>query len=124
MLVAFQRCLTPCYGEAPRMYYYGLATVPEWAPPDENHLLHSTSIVTAIAYAENGIDYTTVCRKATELFRRCQVPAGVSADGKPLPALTSLTKTGWTYDAATGVLSVRHDKSNLVRVLFGDGGGR
>ncbi len=107
-----------CYGEAPRMYYYGMAAVPEWAPPDENHLLHATSIVKAISYTESGIDYTTIDKSGTELFRLCKVPAGVSAEGKPLPGLKSLKKAGWTYDSASGVLRVRHDRSNRIRVQF------
>ena len=105
-----------CYGEAPRMYYYGMAAVPEWAPPDENHLLHSSSLVKTIAYSDSSITYTTFDTAATELFRLCQTPSGVFAENSPLPRLSGLTRTGWTFDAASGVLRIRHDKTNRIRI--------
>ena len=107
-----------CYGEATRMYYYGLAAVPEWAPPDENHLLRSSSVVKAIAYTNSSITYTTWDSAATELFRLASVPTNVLAGGVALPQLTTLTNQGWTYDGATGVLRVRHDATNQIRVQF------
>lgn len=59
-----------CYGEATRMYYYALGAVPEWAPPKENHLLRSSSVVKAIAYTNASITYTTWDSASTEVFRR------------------------------------------------------
>ena len=58
-----------CYGEATRMYYYGMAAVPEWAPPGENHLLRSSSVVKSITYTNSGVSYTTWDPASTEVFR-------------------------------------------------------
>ncbi len=105
-----------CYGEAPRMYYYGLAAVPEWAPPDENHLLHSSSIVTTVIYSNRKIEYSTLDSSATELFRLCQKPESIKAGGIVLNRLDSLTQSGWTFDSTAGVLRVRHDKARRIEI--------
>ncbi len=110
-----------CYGEATRMYYYGMAAVPEWAPPDENHLLRSSSVVKAIAYTNANITYTIWDNAATELFRLASIPTNVLAGGVALPHLTTLTNQGWIFDGATGVLRVRHDTTNQIQVQLDTG---
>lgn len=107
-----------CYGEATRMYYYGLAAVPEWAPDDENHLLHSSSIVTAVTYGTHGIAYETHDAAAIELLRLFQAPTNVLAGGVALPQRADLTQPGWTWDAAGGLLRIRHDTTNQVQIAF------
>ena len=87
-----------CYGEATRMYYYGLGAVPEWAPPDENHLLRSSSVVKFITYTNGGVNYTTWAAASTEVFRLSSVPGDVLADGISLPRRADLAQPGWTYD--------------------------
>ena len=42
----------------------------------------------------------------------------VLAGGAPLPRLASLTQSGWTFDALTGVLRVRHDDAQPIQVQF------
>jgi hypothetical protein len=107
-----------CYGEAPRMYYYAMGAVPEWAPPNENHLLRSSSVVKAIAYTSASITYTTWDSASTEVFRLSSVPTNVFASGVALPQLTALANQGWTYDGAMGVLRVRHVNATQMQVVF------
>ena len=107
-----------CYGEATRMYYYGMAAVPEWAPPNENHLLRSSSVVISIAYTNSGVSYTTWDATSTELFRLSSVPTNVLANGTPLARRTDLAQQGWTYDANSGVLRVRHESATQIQVIF------
>jgi hypothetical protein len=94
-----------CYGEAPRMYYYGLAACPEWAPADQNHLLHSSSVVTSIAYRVDGLDYATWATHGAEVFRLCVAPK-------------SVTGGTWRFDAATGVLHVQRTNATRVQITF------
>ena len=107
-----------CYGEATRMYYYGMAAVPEWAPPNENHLLRSSSVVKSIVYASSGVSYTTWDATSTELFRISSVPTNVLANGTPLPRRSDLTQPGWIYDENSGVLRVRHDNGTQIQVIY------
>ena len=106
-----------CYGEATRMYYYGMAAVPEWAPPGENHLLRSSSVVKSITYTNDGVSYTTWDPASTEVFRLSSVPGDVLANGIPLPRRADLAQPGWTYDANSGVLRVRHESATQIQVV-------
>ena len=106
-----------CYGEAPRMYYYALGAVPEWAPPDENHLLRSSSVVTSVTYATNAIQYTIFDDGSTETLRLTFTPAHVFVDGEALPQRSDLNQPGWVFTAANGVLRIRHDTGSQVQIV-------
>ena len=108
-----------CYGEAPRMYYYALGAVPEWAPPDENHLLRSSSVVTSVTYATNAIQYTIFDDGSTETLRLTFTPAHVFVDGAALPQRSDLNQPGWVFTAANGVLRIRHDTGSQVQIVAG-----
>ena len=100
------------------MYYYGMAAVPEWAPPGENHLLRSSSVVKSITYTNSGVSYTTWDPASTEVFRLSSVPGEVLANGIPLPRRADLAQPGWTYDENSGVLRVRHDSATQIQVVY------
>ena len=108
-----------CYGEATRMYYYGLGAVPEWAPPDENHLLRSSSVVTLVNYATNAINYTTFDDGSTETLRIAFTPANVFVNGASLPQRSDLSQPGWVFTASNGVLRIRHDTGANVQIVAG-----
>jgi len=105
-----------CYGEAPRMYYYALAAVPEWSNPDESHLLYCSSAVTAITYTDSLIAWDTWDNSGQETLRLCAIPNEVLAGGVALPRRNSLDDQGWSFDSTSGVLRVRHDSSGSLRV--------
>ena len=46
------------YGEGPRMFFYGFKAVPEWAPPSENHILYSKSVLKNVSYSPGLVRYT------------------------------------------------------------------
>jgi hypothetical protein len=47
------------YGDNMRHFQRGMASVPDWAPAKESHLLGSTSVVCAVHYGAHKIDYLT-----------------------------------------------------------------
>jgi hypothetical protein len=106
-----------CYGEAPRMYYYALGAVPEWAPPDQNHLLRSSSVVTSVNYASNSINYTTFDDGSDETLRVAFTPAAVMVNSVLLPARFDLTQPGWVFTASNGVLRIRQDLGTNVQIV-------
>jgi hypothetical protein len=67
------------YGDYMRHFQRGLASVPEWAPPDEDHLLGSTSVVRSIDYGEREITYVTFDNRAREVLRLRHEPAKILA---------------------------------------------
>jgi hypothetical protein len=111
-----QHWWSDCYGEGPRMYYYGLAAVPEWAPPGENHLLYSSSVVTSVTYLSNSVSYTTFDNGSTETLRLTFTPGGILINGTGLAQRSDLNEPGWMFNPTNGVLRVRHDTGTNVYI--------
>jgi hypothetical protein len=61
--------LTDGYGDYVRHYLRAMASFPELAPDDQNHLLRTTSVIKTISYANDGITYTKFDRTSTERFK-------------------------------------------------------
>jgi hypothetical protein len=85
-----------CYGECPRMFYQVFAAVPEWAPPAENHILYSESILKNVSYATNQVRYTATNNIGPEYLRLAFKPTVITVNGSKLPLLTNLDKEGYT----------------------------
>ena len=61
--------LTDGYGDFVRHYLRAMASDPELAPRDENHLLRTSSVITKITYRPTAIRYRTFDHDSDELFR-------------------------------------------------------
>lgn len=110
---------TDGYGDYIRHFLTAMQAFPEWAPGGQTHLTGSTSIVSNISYSPGGVQYATVSPSATDSFRVAFTPASVVAGGVQLTQNGNLNQEGWTYDAATGVLRVRHDTSGSIQIVSG-----
>ena len=110
---------TDGHGDYVRHFMIALGAFPEWAPTGESHLLRSSSVVRSVSYVANTINYVTFDAASTEVLRVSQAPASVTADGAPLASRQDLAQQGWTYNASTGVLRVRHDDATAIRVVTG-----
>jgi len=108
---------TDGYGDYIRHFMAGLGSVPEWAPPNENHLLRSSSVVRSVSYLEKEVNYLTFDDHSTEVLRLAFTPRHVLADGRELAKRSDLAQAGWTFDARTGTMVVNHQNSSLVRIL-------
>jgi hypothetical protein len=114
------------YGDYLRHLQRGMASVPEWAPPGESHLLGSTSVVRTVDYGGGQITYLTFDKAAREVLRLRESPASIKAGGKPLrrvPAL-QLRAEGYTCEpAAAGgfVVRIQHRHSGDVDIQFAGG---
>jgi hypothetical protein len=60
------------YTDYIRHFMEGIASVPEWAPAGENHLLRSTSVVQKIKYLDKQISYQTYDKAAKEVLSLLQ----------------------------------------------------
>lgn len=87
------------YGDYIRHFMEGLAAVPEWAPPDENHLLRSSSVVQEVRYGRNAITYRTFDDTGRERLRLMSRPTSVSVAGKQLAEtpVGASPIAGWTW---------------------------
>jgi hypothetical protein len=109
------------YGDYIRHFLVALGAVPEWAPKRENHLLRTTSVVTAVDYGPRLVAWTTFDGDATETLRLTSRPASVTAGGRPLAARDDLRGEGFVVRPLTGggvVLRVRHRSAGPVAVAM------
>jgi hypothetical protein len=93
-----------------------MAAVPEWAPPGEDHLLGSTSVVQHVSYERRHVSYRTFDASGEETLRLTFTPTAVTADGVPLPQRADLQAQGFTWNAASRVLRIRRDTARDVVV--------
>lgn len=84
------------YGDAPRMYYYGLGAFPEWAPSRENHILYSFRTLKNILYSQNKVEYTAAGNTGTETLRLTFQPTSVLVNSINLPLITGNESVGYT----------------------------
>jgi hypothetical protein len=70
-----------CYGECPRMFYHAFAGVPEWAPPNEDHILYSEGILRSVQYAEKQVKYSSSADNGVEYLRLSFKPDMVTING-------------------------------------------
>jgi hypothetical protein len=73
-----------CYGECPRMFYQAFAGVPEWAPPQEDHILYSEGILKGVQYAEKQVKYTAAAQNGVEYLRVSFRPDRVTINGEEI----------------------------------------
>lgn len=107
------------YGDYIRHFMTAMAAVPDWAPPHQNHLLYSTSVVSEIRYEPARIAWTTFDRDATETLRLAALPAEVSIDGTALGQRADLSRAGFAVTALPDgdvLVRVRHASPGEVVV--------
>lgn len=80
-------------------YFDGMVELPDMLPDDENHLFHSTSIVTHIQYSPNRIEYVTFDSEGFDLLKLAFVPQ-VLANGRELDA------SEWSFGEYRGVQNI------------------
>lgn len=114
---------TDGYGDYIRHFLTGMQAFPEWAPPGQNHLTGSTSLVKAVTYSGSSMSYTTADAASIESLRLTFRPTQVTAGGRSLTLRSDLAQEGWTYDAGTGVVRVRHDSGAAVQITATGGSG-
>jgi hypothetical protein len=108
--------VTDSYGDFVKHFIVAMYAVPEWAPPGEDHLLWSSSVVQAVAYAVDGVSYRTFDGAAREKLRLTFTPATITANGAVLSQRPDLEAEGWTWDPALRVLEIRHDHGREIVV--------
>jgi hypothetical protein len=99
---------TDSYGDLMGHIIASMGAVPEWAPPGDNHLLRSSSVVTAIAYSDTEVTYTTFDSTSTDVLHLNFTPTYISIDGQRLAQRSVIDGPGWTFDGNSGTLRMYH----------------
>lgn len=93
----------------------GMASLPELAPADSDHMLRSTAVIREISYRPYQISYRTAQAEGTQDFRLTFQPAAILAGGHPLPQVDSLEDgSGWRFDPQLRLLSVKPGAAEVL----------
>jgi hypothetical protein len=110
------------YGDYIRHFLVAMAAVPDWAPSHENHILHSTSIVSQVDYTQaSRVSWATFDADATDTLRLASRPASVIAGGMPLAERADLADAGYvvrSLPSGDAVVRVRHRVKGTVTVTL------
>ncbi|HNR03081.1 MAG TPA: hypothetical protein PKK59_11150 [Anaerolineaceae bacterium] len=91
-----------------------MASLPEYAPADTDHLLRSSTVVKNIEYRPLSIRYSTFDAVGEQVLRLTFEPTAVMSGGEPLPLGEEMAKNaGWNYDRQTHVLRVTHSRPQV-----------
>ena len=109
---------TDGYGDFWRHLIRSMATAPQLAPDNANHLLESSSIVTRIRYTPDAIAYATYDPAATEILRLTARPGRITINGKRLREVNDPTREGWMWQpmATGGALRINHRHGRDVTI--------
>jgi len=111
------------YGDYLRHFERGMASVPEWAPSKEPHLLGSTSVVRTVQYGSNRIDYLTFDDQSREVLKLREAPLAVRVGHKLLRRINNLRRytEGYTSEPSRGggfVVRIQHRRSGSISIQF------
>ena len=110
------------YGDYMRHFSRGMASVPQWAPAKENHLLRSSSIIRSIQYNPEKIVYTTFDPISQELFKLVQRPKEICLADNTLPLGETLkpSQDGYTVDPVEGggyAVLIQHSQPGPITIF-------
>ena len=126
--------LTDGYGDYVRHYLRAMAADPTLAPPTENHILSSTSVIQQADYHGRSnkmlydeadknvilklvIQYRTFDKAGTEVLRLVSKPAGILLDDKPITQKEAGEGYSWQPGEIGGVLQVNRLNGSRVQIL-------
>lgn len=111
------------YGEGPRMFFHGFKAVPEWAPPSENHILYSASVLKNVSYLDDGVRYTPTNAAGIEYLRLAFLPTDITVNAVSLPLRPDLNTEGYTVRALeNGDYAVTIKRASAGDVVVSNGG--
>jgi hypothetical protein len=103
------------YGDYMRHFMRGMASVPEWAPSNENHLLKSSSIVRSIKYSDDRIVYNVFDESSTELIKLTTKPEKIQANNKILSEKFYAIKL---IEDGSFIVNIRHEKAAEITIYL------
>ena len=102
------------YGDYIRHFLAGMASVPEWAPEGQTHLLRSTSLITRVSYQADGVRYSALDASGSEVLKLNFKPTRILAASDGL--MKEIQSTDWTLDPQRNVLKVSRRNANDVYI--------
>jgi len=113
------------YGDYMRHFQRGIASVPQWAPVDEDHMLRSSTIVQSIKYKKDKIMYKVFDEKSRELFKVGVKPKEILVAGEKIPLVNNLREGEQCYtvepvENGGFALRINHCSSGRITINLPD----
>ncbi|MFY9152357.1 MAG: hypothetical protein WAO52_10100 [Prolixibacteraceae bacterium] len=111
--------LTDGYGDYIRHYIRAMASAPQLAPENADHLLRTSSTVCKIVYQPAQIIYNTFDNTSNEVFRLCSKPKSLKVNGNLLKEVNDNNSEGWIWQSLDngGILRINHSKGNEIAII-------
>jgi hypothetical protein len=91
-----------------------MASIPETAPDDSDHILRTSTIIKQVNYCPNKIQYQTFDKLGNQKIKTTFEPVFVKSGNRILDRFNKYAnKPGWSFDSGTRVLEVFHDSSEI-----------
>ncbi|MDX2190254.1 MAG: hypothetical protein SFY32_10345 [Bacteroidota bacterium] len=100
------------YGDFIKHYFDGMAAIPEWAPPGEDHIIKSTSAIRDIKYSSIAISFKTFDNEGSVVARLKAKPKKVTVGN------TATTNFTWTPLDKGGVFKLNYTGGNGIEIRF------
>ncbi|MFH0841992.1 MAG: hypothetical protein V1903_05145 [Bacteroidota bacterium] len=112
--------LTDGYGDYVRHYIRAMASAPELAPDNSDHMLRTSSIVRDISYQPFYITYEVYDNNSDDLFRLVSKPKEVIVNGIQLKQVKDDTAEGWGWRPlpSGGVLTLKQSIGNKIEIIY------
>lgn len=110
--------MTDGYVDFIRHYIRAMATAPQLAPSDADHMLKTSSIVQNIVYQSHKITYNTFDHASNDLFRLTSKPKKININGKRLNEVNDKIKEGWFWYPLDkgGILTINQRLGNSIEI--------
>jgi hypothetical protein len=106
----YNQCwFTDSYFDFVPHFIEGMASMPDTAPSNADHILRTSSVVQQVAYEPMRIRYRTFDADACERMRLSFVPNEVRVGGSPLAQSNpDRPEGGWEFDPLSGIFNIHH----------------
>jgi hypothetical protein len=108
--------LSDGYGDSIRHFVAGMGAISEWAPPGEDHIVRSSSVVAEVGYGPRAIRDRTFDAEGEDVLRLPFSPGALTADGRSLGRTDAGVEPGWRFDPGTAVLRVHRSAARRVQI--------
>lgn len=117
----YETWMTDGYGDFVRHYLRAMATFPELAPEDQNHLVSTSSVIRNIEYSPEAIRYETFDNQAIELLRLTAKPKEIKSGEKTVSESDQASDRdfwNWKPLGKGGILKISHRQSGKITITF------
>ena len=107
------------YGDYIRNFLWAMGAIPEFAPPGQDHLLRSSSVVTDVQYGPKNLSYKTFRPSATDVLRLSYLPKQVRVGDIQVSVRNDLKNEGYTVTPLKDgdyVIRIRHTRPGTVHI--------